>query len=122
VDTVIRTRVMRAFMAVLPAFVDGLGLHDRSSSTGLRARENTKTDQIHGRSGAQVAQLHPKCPFQVGLRRVRALNIASQYGSTKKWPDYRYAGLVRSIRHLTYPYKDSSDGGSIPRDSRSHAE
>jgi hypothetical protein len=33
---------------------------------------NTKTDQTLGRSVALLAQLHPKCPFQVKPRRVRA--------------------------------------------------
>jgi len=34
---------------------------------------DTKTDQTLGRSVALLAQLHPKCPFQVEPRRVRAL-------------------------------------------------
>jgi hypothetical protein len=34
--------------------------------------KNTKTDQTHGRSVALLAQLHPKCPFQAELLRVRA--------------------------------------------------
>lgn len=34
---------------------------------------NTKTDQTICRSVALLAQLHPKCPFQVEPRRVRAL-------------------------------------------------
>ena len=33
---------------------------------------NTKTDLTNRRSVALVAPPHPKCPFQVGLRRVRA--------------------------------------------------
>ena len=37
---------------------------------------NTKTDQTRGRSVALLAPLHPKCPFQVVLLRVR-LAIAS---------------------------------------------
>jgi hypothetical protein len=36
---------------------------------------STKTDQTLGRSVALLAQSHPKCPFQVERRRVRALKF-----------------------------------------------
>ena len=49
-----------------------LGSHARSSFAALVSLRNTKTDQTHGRSVALLAPLHPKCPFQVVLRRVRA--------------------------------------------------
>ena len=31
----------------------------------------TETDQLMSRSGAPLAPLHPKCPFQVRLQRFR---------------------------------------------------
>ena len=50
-----RTRVPRSFLL-----------------RGLRTQESTKTDLTLGRSVALLAPPHPKCPFQVEHRRVRA--------------------------------------------------
>ena len=65
--------MIRVFMSSidLEALQSAIRLHARSS---LRpsCHEDTKTDQTHGRSVALLAPPHPKCPFQVGLQRVRA--------------------------------------------------
>ena len=67
------TRDNLAFIgSVLPALDDRFGIHARSSFAALVLLRNTKTDQTHGRSVALLAPLHPKCPFQVELLRVRA--------------------------------------------------
>ena len=51
------------------AIISGLTLDPPSRPS---CSKNTKTDQTRGRSVALLAPLHPKCPFQVELLRVRA--------------------------------------------------
>ena len=67
-------RATWAFMlGYLPALGCRFGKHARSSLRPSRfLGRNTKTDQTHGRSVALLTRLHPKCPFQVELLRVRA--------------------------------------------------
>ena len=67
------TRDSLAFIGwSLPALDDGFGRSRSILLRGPRVLRNTKTDQTHGRSVALLAPLHPKCPFQVELLRVRA--------------------------------------------------
>jgi hypothetical protein len=89
---------------------------------GLRVPRTRKPTRLWGRSVALVAQPHPKCPFQVVASARPSVYVTYQYsGSTRvlgSEPDYMDAAKPRSIRHLTYPYNDSSDGGSNPSCSR----
>jgi hypothetical protein len=63
---VIASRKNVAFIAGLPLErLDGLVRCHARPPRGPRASESTKTDQTLGRSVALLAQLHPKCPFQV---------------------------------------------------------
>jgi len=54
--------------------------------------KDTKTDQTLGRSVALLAPLHPKCPFQVRLRRVRAFLTNAR--STEVLPSGRTIGMA----------------------------
>ena len=66
-------------------------------------RQRTKTDLTLGRSVALLALPHPKCPFQVEHRRVRAfLTSPPSTGVLRSPPHYRYSLAHRSIRQSTY--------------------
>ena len=79
---------------------------------------NTKTDQTLGRSVALLAQLHPKCPFQVESRRVRAYELGAPgtevlaAGGTICSPKYtgQYACLPISTIQ-----RSAKGSGSTPR-------
>ena len=58
----------RSYQPLLSGFGDSRSI----LLSGLRAPRSTKTDQTHSRSVALLTRLHPKCPFQVKLLRVRA--------------------------------------------------
>jgi hypothetical protein len=63
---------------------------------------NTKTDQTRGRSVALLTRLHPKCPFQVKLLRVRAFLLLLP--ST---------GVLRSSRTIWTP-DQTGQYGTLP--------
>ena len=76
VDNVATIRISRAFMDwILSGLYQPLTLDSGVTlDPPLRpsCHKDTKTDLTLGRSVALLAQPHPKCPFQVRLRRVRA--------------------------------------------------
>src|SRR6516165_1945536 len=60
------------------------------------------------RSVALLAQPHPKCPISGGAStRPRYLTVLPSTGVLRSSRDYMDAGVDRSIRHLTYPYRSS---------------
>ena len=72
-----------------------------------------------------VGRLHyslgpnPKCPIQVGESpRPNYFTALPSTGVLRNVRDYMDAGPDRSIRHLTYPYRLFSGGGSMPISSR----
>jgi hypothetical protein len=68
--------------------------------------ENTKTDQTLGRSVALLAQLHPKCPFQVeASARPSVLDGMCSTEVLRNGPDYRNTVPHRSIRMCTYQHR-----------------
>jgi hypothetical protein len=81
--------------------------------------ENTKNRPDCGRLHYSLGPTL-SAQFQVESRRVpRYLTALPSTGVLRRWRDYMDDGLERSIRHLTYPYKVLSGGGSIPSWSRS---
>ena len=83
-----------------PFWVDS-AIHARSSLAASRS-VNTKTDLTHSRSVALLTRLHPKCPFQVKLLRVRAFLLLLP--ST---------GVLRSSRTIWSP-EQTGQYGTLP--------
>ena len=71
-ESVNTMRMNRALMAGLPTNPLRTRVPRSFLLAALALPWNTKTDLTLGRSVALIAPLHPKCPFQVRHRRVRA--------------------------------------------------
>jgi len=104
---------------VLPTLADGERFHVLPP-TGLRIR-----DKCENRPDTMVGRLHYSLSFTLSAQfrwSVGASEVLTSLPSTSvlgSGPDYRETDLNRSIRHPTYPYTSSRDGGSTPRSLRS---
>lgn len=77
-------------------------------------RRTRKPTGLVGRSVALVALLSPQVPISGESFSASALLVPPSTQVLGSEPDYMDALEPRSIRHLTYPYKDSRAGGSTP--------
>src|SRR5438034_717573 len=103
---------------VLPTLADGERFHVLPP-TGLRIR-----DKCENRPDTMVGRLHYSLSFTLSAQfrwSVGASEVLTSLPSTSvlgSGPDYRETDLNRSIRHPTYPYTSSRDGGSTPSANR----
>ena len=89
--------------------------HARSSFSAFVLRGTRKptrllVGRVHYSLGSTLS-----AHFRWGFDASDYFTLLPSTGVLGSGPDYRDARLDRSIRHLTYPYRDSSGGGSTPR-------
>jgi len=112
---------MRALMAVYQPLLVDSACTIEPPSIGPRVPGERENQPLVGRVHYSLRSTL-SAQFRWGFGASELLTKASQYVRTTKFRDYRDAGLQRSIRNLTYPYRESSVGGSIPSESRSQVE
>ena len=86
----------------LEALVSALGFHARLLRRPSCPGGTRKPTRHIGRSVALLAQLHPKCPFQVGRPRPSVFTLLPSTSVLGSRPDYRDAAPTGSIRQSTY--------------------